>query len=409
VRLSPAFSTALLRSLFIQIAVFALFALLCFFFPRPGILNETNFGNWDAAHYANIRSNGYSGFLVAFFPLFPWLWKISHLGAWGIAALNSTLFLFSFAALLSHFRPSLKEHLLLQSIPSLVFMCIPYTEALFFFCCTLVLIGLYKEKMLLIAGGLLLSSLCRPTTYIFIPAILLILFCYRKPGKSVIPEGILYTSVLLAGLFLTVCVHYYYTGIWFVFFKAQEGWSNSLRIPILPLRSWAGNNITRLDGTALATGVFAGIACLNACITYFKNKVLTVGKEVLFSLMYLAGISLLILFFRGGSLFSLNRFVFATPFFTLAFLYFLRNVRLQGKQIAYLFIGLSAFWLLFGSYVHIQAFLKYELLSAFLLLPFLLTADLKWISRISYILFLGTNLLLQAYFLYRFLGNEWIG
>jgi hypothetical protein len=409
VRLSPAFTSALLRSLLIQIAVFVLFAMLCLIFPKTGILNETNFLNWDAAHYANIRSNGYSGFLVAFFPLFPWLWKLSHLSAWGIAVFNGTLFLFSFAALLSYFRLSLKEHLLLQSIPSLVFMCIPYTEALFFSCCTLLLIGLYKEKTWMIATALLLSSLCRPVTYIFIPAILLVVLCYRKPGKSVLSEGILYTFLLLAGLFITVCVHYHYTGIWFVFFKAQEGWSNSLRIPSLPLRSWGGNNITRLDGTALAAGIFAGIACLGWLIAYFKNKVLPVGKEALFSMAYLAGISLLILFFRGGSLFSLNRFVFATPFFTLAFLYFLRNVRLKAKQLVYLFLGLSIFWLLFGSYVHIQANMKYELLSAFLLLPFLVYSESKWVSRISYILFLSTNLILQAYFLYRFLGNEWVG
>lgn len=56
---------------------------LRFLFFRE-LLNIDNFLNWDAEHYNWIKDNGYEGFRIAFFPLFPLLWKLLHVDTFGI-------------------------------------------------------------------------------------------------------------------------------------------------------------------------------------------------------------------------------------------------------------------------------------------------------------------------------------
>src|SRR4029077_5038416 len=105
-------------------------------------------------------------------------------------------------------------------------------------------------------------------------------------------------------------------------------------------------------------------------------------EPVMFSALYLAGICGLILFIRGGNMFSLNRFVFATPFFLIAFVALLRQTwRLREALIA--FFLMNAFWLLFGSYVSIIVFLSYVAVSFFIVMFFLIAHPARYISRIA--------------------------
>jgi hypothetical protein len=39
-------------------------------------LSEQAYLNWDTEHYASIRAKGYTFLTTAFFPLFPWLWRV---------------------------------------------------------------------------------------------------------------------------------------------------------------------------------------------------------------------------------------------------------------------------------------------------------------------------------------------
>jgi len=68
---------------------------------QPGVLNKS-WLNWDAIHYYVIASEGYypvencqltNTCNVAFYPLFPLMWRLSHLGPLGVSALNYFTFL----------------------------------------------------------------------------------------------------------------------------------------------------------------------------------------------------------------------------------------------------------------------------------------------------------------------------
>ena len=132
-------------------------------------LNETHFLRFDSILYQDIKNNGYhDDWLCAFFPAFPYFWKLLNASTIGISIINSLIFIFSFSALVLVYKMDWKRHLFFLSMPSLVFMFVPYTEALFFAVGTLLIIGLNKNKLSFILIGLLLGSLVRPTTFVFI-------------------------------------------------------------------------------------------------------------------------------------------------------------------------------------------------------------------------------------------------
>ena len=147
---------------------------------------------------------------------------------------------------------------------------------------------------------------------------------------------------------------------------------------------------------------------LNAIKKYLQHKIIATPKAIIFSTLYLAGISMFVLFFRGGSLFSLNRFVFATPFFMVCFFYFVEQIHLNTKKAAWCFFAVSIYWLLFGSYVHIQTTLKYEALSLYILLFMLIPHKNKILSNLSFAICLVGNIFLFLFFYYRFLSGNWV-
>jgi hypothetical protein len=67
------------------------------------LLIEKNFLNWDAEHYAFIKDHGYDGFRIAFFPLFPLIWKVIPVDAIWISIINAGIFLTSIYILIKQF------------------------------------------------------------------------------------------------------------------------------------------------------------------------------------------------------------------------------------------------------------------------------------------------------------------
>ena len=391
------------------IVAFLLFILILFFTGKGNLFSEIALLNWDAEHYHWIKNNGYEGFRIAFFPFFPLIWKVSNLSVYGITMLNTALYILGFTILSTLLKINLKNTLLLLSIPSLIFMFVPYTEAIFYVSGTILLLGLNKKKDVWVCLGLLLCSLVRPVSIVFIPAIIITEILTNKNKHDSIKRSILYIFFSLLGLFTATFIQFYYTGEWLYFFEAQKGWGNHFRLPSLPLTSWAGGNIVRLDGSALLTGFIALLAIIKWFLNFLKENNLTIPKELLFSALYLVGICLLVLFFRGGSLFSLNRFVYATPFFTISLYYFLKRSSWNNKQIVYFFMAVTLFWLLFNSYVHILTFLKFGLFTMYLTIYLFMTSNKKFINNVTFITCLICNMFLQIYFYYRFLIGEWVG
>lgn len=363
--------------------------------------------NWDAGQYYRIVYKGYNDYLVAFFPLFPFMWKLLGCGVYGIVFFNAILFTLSASMLATVFGFSTKEFLLMLSFPSLIFMFLPYTEAVFFFSTSLILVGMKKNHNWLIFIGMLLASCARPVVYVFIPAVLIILFITQNK-HSIVQKLVFYILPVLLGLAIVICLQYFNTHDWLAFFHSQKtGWNNYLRLPKLILTSWGGDNIVRLDGSAFLVGVIATITL--GFLVLKKSFVINSMKQeaILFSILYLAGICWLILSTRGGSLFSLNRFVFATAFFFIAFSAFIKRTW-KTKEYVFIFFLFNAFWLLFGSYVHIQETLKYLALSVFLTFFLFISHSNKHIARTAYLVCLFGNIILQVYCYYYFLNGGWI-
>jgi hypothetical protein len=394
--------------------VFVLMISLIKYFILQELFDKSNFLNWDAQHYFAIQKNGYEGFLVAFFPLFPMIWKILGVDVFGIVFLNLTLYLVSFYFLCKSLNLNKLELILYLSIPSSIFFILPYSEAVFFASSTLLILGVKKEKMPFLLIGLFLCTLSRPSFTLLLPALLIMeVFGSRKDWKM-IRRFVLYLIVSLIGVLVVALIQYVETGSWFEFFKVQQDWGNHIQIPKLPFTTWGGNMIVRLDGIALIFGLISGIYLFLYIIDLKKFKFTSIPKEIILSLAYIGGITLMVLIFRGGSLFSLNRFVFATPFILIVVNYFLNiSFFLSKKQILVLFFLILIYWLMFGSYVHIQAFLKYCLVTFYVLAIFLTKSINNRFSKFSFIVLIFLNFIFQLVFFTHFLMTKgdvgWVG
>ena len=401
-------SKALIIGVYASLFVLIALAVSQSWFDQP--ITPENFLYWDAEHYDFIRKYGYQDFRVAFFPLFPLFWKLLPIDGIGISLVNALIFLTSFYFLITSYKVRSIESILYLTIPSFIFFYLPYSESLFFLCSVLILVGLKENKSHLVYLGLFLSILSRPAFTVFIPAFIVTELLHSFSTLKTYARIGMYLIIAAVGLLMVGAIQFHDTGEWFQFFSVQKGWGNELQIPKLPLTSWAGSFIVKTDGFALLIGVLAG-GYLSALILKLKwVKAAMPGRDVLFSLAYLGGISLTVLLFRGGSLFSLNRFVLATPFIVVVLHYWMnQNIFFTNKQLiaAYLFIFL--FWLLLGSYVHIQELLKYLLLSFYALFIFSLKSHLPLARKYSLILLIALNFIFQVTFYVRFLSGLWVG
>jgi hypothetical protein len=371
---------------------------------------EKNFLNWDSQHYFKISEKGYENYLAAFFPLFPMIWKITSLSIIGMIILNCLIYLVSFLLLAKELDLNNRELLLFLSVPQVIFYFLPYSEAVFFCASTVLILGLIRKNQWLVVSGLFFGTLARPAFAIFVPAMVITEFLTSKADRRMFYRLLVDLMSILLAAFVVALIQYSYTGDWFRFFAAQRLWDNYLQIPRLPFTSWAGGLIVRVDGTAFLAGFISGVVLVMMIIRYFRNRSLNIPRELVFSLSYLSGISLLVLLFRGGSMFSLNRFVFATPFFIIALFQFLRMTRIFAwKDEVFMFIFLAVFWLLFGSYGHIQTFLIFVVLSCYILLYSFMKTKWSWMQWTATILVIVTNLTFQVYFYIRFLDNLWVG
>src|SRR5688572_26117746 len=143
--------------------------------PFTQIKNE-NFERWDACIYQCIKDRhyineeGYYGYVRgAFFPLFPYTWKLLHLNHIGISLLNYFLFALAVMLLVNNFLKAadnikLLTFLLFISLPSTVVFSIPYTEAFFIITASLMFMGITKNNYKLYFIAALLLAMVRPAT-----------------------------------------------------------------------------------------------------------------------------------------------------------------------------------------------------------------------------------------------------
>ncbi len=155
------------------------FILIYFLLYQLGFISvyptNSNLVNMDASWYKDIRDDGYyysdtTTSPMAFFPLFPYVWKLTGLNSIGISIFNYLIFLLGFSLLSKHLKLNFKQNLLFLSTPSLFFCFIPYSESLFFLGSVILLIGLNKDNIIIVVTGHIITTFSRSVGVVFIPA-----------------------------------------------------------------------------------------------------------------------------------------------------------------------------------------------------------------------------------------------
>jgi hypothetical protein len=374
------------------------------------LLGPENFWHFDANHYHVIQEKGYHPRNVAFFPLVPYVWRGLHLGLYGVMLLNALVYGLSAMSLAKAFKFNPMQLALACSLPSAFFLLIPYSEAFFFAFSVMVLLGLERRNVLLAAIGLFFCTLTRPAFTVFFPALLIVEWLQGRIGKAGMLRILAYATAMALGAVIVAWLQWLDTGQWFKYFSVQKEWGNFLQVPQLPFRTWGTWEALVLDAAALVLGLASMAIVLRWLWKDFAGTVKGISPALVFSVCYLAGMTFIVLLFRGGSLFSLNRFVFASPFAFLALksLSELRLERLNWRHLLGAFLALEAFFVLFKSYGHLVILIRFVILGLYLLGLVALTSpqpSMRAFTRVSVLVIQFSYLVFATYC---FLLGKWI-
>lgn len=397
---------------FILFTPFFLFIYFVANYTLEGISDHLSI--WDSKWYQSIAFEGYQykdgQNNTAFFPLFPYFWKYTGLDVLGISIANFLIFVLSFYLFVYFFKPKEKTQQLYLAIPCLLFFMVPYSESLFFLFAVLILGGMKTKNWWLTIFGFFMATLTRSAGTIFIPALIgsVVLLYDKSTIKKTVTEYTLYITASIAATAVVIYMHFHQTGVWFAAAKTQKYWDHSLRLPALPMVSWSNSEILRLDGTALLIGLTALMILIGLLINKLKKTYPETENYYIFALLYLGGISLSILLFQGGDLHSLNRYIYATPFYFIFLLTFEKK-QFTLRQLGIAFAIFLLFFLLLGSYKTFRFFIEFLALSILLLLFLLTYASSEKIARWAFIIIYILATFYQAYLFVKYLKAGWIG
>jgi len=218
----------------------------------------------------------------------------------------------------------------------------------------------------------------------------------------------LYLLSVAAGVLLVVWIEYIQTGHWFVFLSSQKYWGVGLRFPSLPFHTWG--KMDYLDGASLVAGLVATLMVIRIMYQFLINNERFANKAVLFSLLYVSGLTFFTIAFKGGALFSFNRYIIPTAFSLVAFEYFIRAKTFTYKQTAIATLLIFIFWLIFfHSFVHILVITGFLALTLYIGLYMLLNHQNHGTRRAAFLILYGINLIVQVFLIYKFTTLQWVG
>lgn len=352
-------------------------------------LDEANFIHWDVQFFKYMSENAYgkdntwpgTG-TYAFSPLFPFLWRLSHLPPPYISILNYLLFAVSIIILSSLFLSpadfSKLDHLLIfalaLTLPSVFSFYIPYCESTFLFSMSLALWGLFKDKFWLFFVGMVAFTLSRPSFLIVGVAIVLTdiyFLLLNRNFKVFIKELGIKILPVVVGIFITFFIHYLYSGSFFKMFEVHSlFWDHNFQMP-KTITDWStesyGMNIFAICCVVLPSGLFL-FSFLQKHLKGGQRKSVSLFSadsriDYLFvlSIVYFFGNLLFVLFTQGGNLNGIHRYVLVSPFFYIFFFIFLKKVKtINFSYLPVLLISLVYFGfmlLVHGPYQHKITFL----------------------------------------------------
>lgn len=370
---------------------------------------------WDCHWYMEIKEDGFfyspdSQNTTGFFPFFPYLWKMTTLNVTGVSIANAFIFGIGFFFLIREFKPEESSLKLFLSVPCILFFIVPYPEALFFLFSGLMLVGIRKRDRYLAALSVFLAVFTRPVGLILAPAflVMIIFLADKRNYFPVIREFLLYAFVAAGATLLMFYIHFLQTGVWFAYFKTHEHWGHFFRLPQFPLTSSGDIYVRLVDGMAMMIGGFSVIYLVYLLIQKLRGKIEILNRSFLLSLLTVSGVFIILLFFQGGDIRSLGRFVFCSAF------YFILVLQTENKRLSFLWISILiatilTFWIMFGMYnqqetivycLIFTAYLSIGLFGAFYESPW----KLRWVQ-----LFYTLSLLAQSFLVSEYLSGKWIG
>ncbi len=296
--------------------------------------------HWDAVSYYCMKERLYdtstgcdNKVRPAYFPLFPLIWKASHLSSAGISAFNYCCLILSLIILLEVLivdsRNKWAVFLLFLCMPQDIFFIIPYTEAVFLlmFSCTVYALILGDKKLYFIAA--FLAGMCRPASLIYVIALLIyyaIIF-YQANNKRALILGLLFQLVpFLLAYAAVVLMQFYYTHDWIAISHAHDHWDPVIYSWPKEIRDWSVESFGTSAFSICFIFIPGIIYLLYLIFTSRKNSLTEPGmfkEHVVFKkhfllqvcLIYFTIIGVLIIGRNGGDIHSLSRLSLATPFF----------------------------------------------------------------------------------------------
>lgn len=400
--------------------------------------NNENVIQWDAVHYERISKTGYSydkssggsDYIFAFFPLFPFVWKLSCLPPIGVMVLNYILFVCAFLLVqklfIAFLSPSWLNVLFAWAMPSIIIFLIPYSEALFMLTVSAGLYGMARKKYALYFIGFFLASLCRPAyTFLFLSILcveVLDLFNHRNTLRFIKSFFAKSLPLILGTLTVGVIQWLEHGQSIFKFVEVQKYWNNVLQWPGKPV-DWShegfGLNVAVVWIIALPLLVFLLVHALKQVKQIMRKNASRATYSVkqyilLVSVFFTVGSTLFILMFRGGSLHCLFRFTLCTPFFYVLLAYgfdYIKNFKWTRRFIVWMVLA-SLGMLMLDKAEYSQQWnfsdFGFFVLCATLLFWIMQEFSSLRLYRIGLATTVLANLFWTAYLLNMYLNNGWI-
>jgi hypothetical protein len=400
---------------------------------------EENFERWDAAIYKCVRDRmyiteeGYYGFVRgAFFPLFPGLWKISHLNSLGISIFNFFCFAIGIMLLIGEFGRASKANKLflfciLISLPNSVIFIIPYTEALFVLTGAIAFTGILRNNYRMYFFGMLFLAMVRPATlFIFfsIVAAECLIFLKEKESKPFFRGLVQKLLPFVIGYFISVFIQFLYSGSWTTYLDAQKHWTGKIGLPET-FSDWSIEGF----GLSVFTICFVSIPVFLYLVYQLITGKMTTGLTnrfrfdatnavnytVMVSCFYLSGMLVFSLLTSDGSLHGFFRFVLCSPtFYLLAIFFFSKYVQNDPKPLYTVAILSFFLYIVFltaakygGSRADFSFFGSYLFVINFLALAFWIKLN-KSLKFLTTCLLFFLNLVWNTYMFNIFLSDGWI-
>lgn len=393
-------------------------------------INDSTVVRWDAEHYLLIKEHGYDkskaggDFIYAFFPAFPAFWRVIGVSAKWMPLVNFMLYIVGLLIIYNLFATRFKSMSIWISmtLPSLVIFLLPYTEALFFLFVSIGLWGYMKQKYSLYFIALLLAALTRPSFTILGIALIcneVLDLLRHKEIKQFFIRSFKMVSPLLLGTLLVGFIQYSQgSGELFAFMRVQEYWGHKLGFP-KKLSDWSHQGFDLNVGILFMLFVPISIFLIKLFIFNLRSDVdskkLPTDRLVNLrnlSMIYILGTVLFVVFFRGGSLHCLFRFVLCSPFaYVLLFTFPSYKFSVKRSNLAAGVLSLLAFLTL--TFVEYGRGWNFSDLGFFILVSSLflmINSDQRgknWYN-LQLTCTVGLNVMWTAWMFNSYLGNCWI-